>query len=315
MPGRYDKIDLSKVRTVSIGERGSTVSLDQFGEPQKGGRLFARWLDSLPDQLAASDLRRLVTEMRRALSRRDYEIIWMIGAHVIKCGLSRYLIELMKKRYVTMVAMNGAGLIHDLEIALFGETSEDVPQNLERGVFGFSAETAARCFEAVSTGVEPGMGLGESIGRYLHEKRAPNRSYSILAEAYRLRVPVTVHIALGTEILIQHPGFDGSVWGTLSTRDFHVFTKHVNDLGNSSGVVLNVGSAVILPEVFLKAFSVARNLGSPFNRFTTCNLDMIRHYRPNENVLHRPERLGATAISLTGHHEIMIPLVYSLLFS
>ncbi|HUV36352.1 MAG TPA: hypothetical protein VMX58_05385 [Patescibacteria group bacterium] len=315
MPERYDEIDLSKIRTIGIGERGSTVSLDQFGDPHKGGKLFARWFDSLPDQLAARDLKRLVTDMRRTLSRKTYEIIWMIGAHVVKCGLSRYLIELMKKRYVTLIAMNGAGLIHDLEIALFGETSEDVPRNLERGVFGFSAETATHCFRAVSAGAEHDMGLGGSVGRYLHEERAPNRSSSILAEAYRLGVPVTVHIAIGTEILIQHPGYDGAVWGSLSARDFRVFAERVNGLGNAGGVVLNVGSAVILPEVFLKAYSVARNLGAPFDRITTCDLDMIRHYRPRENVLNRPARLGATSISLTGHHEIMIPLIYSLLLS
>jgi hypothetical protein len=315
MPGRYDEIDLADVRTVPIGERGSTVSLDQFGEPRKGGKFFARWLSSLPDQLAARDLRHLVTDMRRALSRTEYEIVWMIGAHVVKCGLSRYLIELMKKRYVTLVAMNGAGLIHDLEIAMFGETSEDVPRNLERGIFGFSRETAVHCFEAVTAGAERGAGLGESVGRYLHEGRAPNRSYSILAEGYRLGIPVTVHIALGTDILNQHPGFDGSAWGTLSIHDFRVFTKHVNDLGNSSGVVLNVGSAVILPEVFLKALGVARNLGAPFDRITTCNIDMIRHYRPGENVLKRPARFGGRAISLTGHHEIMLPLLYALLLS
>ncbi len=313
MPEHRDEINLSDVRPVSIDERGSTVTLDRFGDPIKGGRLFSRWLRSLPDQLAARGLRELVAEMRRALSRKEYEIVWMIGAHVVKCGISPYLIELMKKRYITLIAMNGAGLIHDLEIALFGETSEDVQRNLERGVFGFSAETAAHCFEAVSR--EDAAGLGESVGRYLHEKRAPHRSYSILAEAYRLGIPVTVHIAVGTEILIQHPGFDGAVWGELSTSDFKVFTKHVYDLGRSAGVVLNLGSAVILPEVFLKAYSVARNLGAPFEKLTTANLDMLRHYRPGENLLKRPARLGARAIEITGHHEIMVPLIYALLLS
>jgi hypothetical protein len=315
MPGRYDEIDLDAVRTVKIDERGGTVSLERFGDPRKGGRLFARWLDSLPDLLAARDLRDLVTEMRRSLSRAEYEIVWMIGAHVIKCGLSRYLIEMMKKRYVTLVAMNGAGLIHDLEIALFGETSEDVALNLERGIFGFSKETAAHCFEAVAAGVGRDEGLGESVGRYLHERRAAHRSYSILAEAYRLAVPVTVHVALGTDILAQHPGFDGSAWGALSTRDFRIFTKRIHNLGKSGGVALNVGSAVLLPEVFLKAFSVARNLGASFDRITTCNLDMIRHYRPGENVLRRPARFGGRAISITGHHEILLPLIYALLLS
>jgi hypothetical protein len=315
MVSRFDEIDISAVKTISITKRKSKVTLDDFGEPVKGGKAFARWLGSLPNQLAVKRLRELVLAMRRTVSGREREIIWMIGAHVIKCGLSLHLIELMKKRYVTTLAMNGAALIHDLEIASFGETSEDVPLNLERGVFGFSVETARDCFRAVSRGDREGMGLGESLGAYLLKERAPHRKYSILAEAFRMNVPATVHIALGTDIINQHPGFDGALWGRLSMRDFRIFAKRVQCLGTNGGVVLNVGSAVIMPEVFLKAFSIARNLGATFDQMTTCNMDMIQHYRPNENVLLRPSGFGGKAISLTGHHEIMIPLLYSSLLS
>ncbi|MCK4237347.1 MAG: hypothetical protein KAX38_09535 [Candidatus Krumholzibacteria bacterium] len=311
----YDEIDLSRITTITVTERGSKVTLKEFGNPVKGGKAFARWLGSLPDQLAVKRLKDLVLAMRRAVSGKEREIIWLIGAHVVKCGLSLYLIELMKKGYITAIAMNGAALIHDLEIAFFGETSEDVVRNLREGIFGFSGETARISFEAVSMGSSEGMGLGESFGAYLLKSPAPNRGHSILAEAFRLKVPVTVHIAIGTDIINQHPGFDGAVWGELSAKDFRIFSKRVECLGINGGVVLNVGSAVILPEVFLKAFSIARNLGCSFDGITTCNMDMIQHYRPNENVLRRPSGFGGKAVSLTGHHEIMIPLLYSTLLS
>ncbi len=315
MTGKFNEVDLSRVKTVSIGERSSRVSVDSFGKPLKGGKTFARWLKSLPDHLAVRDWKELLLAMRRSVAGKENEIIWMIGAHVIKCGLSPYLIELMKKRYVTAVAMNGAGLIHDTEIACFGETSEDVPASLHEGIFGFASETADACFEAVKQGVNDGLGLGETLGRYLLKKRSDHWNMSILAQAYRMDVPVTVHVAVGTDILHQHEGFDGAAWGALSHRDFRIFSDRVQKIGNSGGVVLNVGSAVILPEVFLKAFSIARNLGASFDKLTTCNLDMIRHYRPQENVLARPASFGGKAISITGHHEIMIPLLYASLLT
>lgn len=315
MTGRFDEIRLDGVRTVSMAERGSTVSVEQFGRPLKGGKAFRRWLDSLPDQLAARRLRRLAAAMRRTRSARGREIVWMIGAHVIKCGLSPYLIEMMKKGYVTSLAMNGAGLIHDAEIAFFGRTSEDVEANLERGVFGFGAETASLVFGAVEAGRREGTGLGESLGAAIMKGDAPHRGMSLLGQAFRLGVPATVHAAIGTDILVQHPGFDGAAWGELSARDFRIFAERVRSLGTAGGVAVNAGSAVILPEVFLKAVSVARNLGAPFDTITTCNLDMIRHYRPQTNVLDRPAAFGGESISLTGHHEIMIPLIFSALFS
>ncbi len=315
MASKYESLDLSRIKTIPIAERGSKVRVTDFGDPVKGGKAFAKWLHALPDVLAVRRVRELKTAMRRAVSGKNKEIIWMIGAHVIKCGLSRYLIELMKKGYITSIAMNGAALIHDMEIAVFGETSEDVSRNLERGIFGFSAETASICFEAVSKGSEAERGLGEAAGAYLVKTKAPHREYSLLAESYRLDVPATVHIALGTDIVHQHPGFDGAAWGELSMRDFRIFAARIENLGISGGVALNVGSAVILPEVFLKALSVARNLGAGFDSITVCNMDMIHHYRPTENVLVRPAAFGGTAIQLTGRHEIMLPLLYSALLS
>jgi hypothetical protein len=311
----YEEIDLTRIRTVSIRERGSTVTIDDFGDPVKGGRAFSRWRKSLPHQLGVRRLGELAAAMRRAASRKEHELVWMLGAHVVKCGLSRYIVELMRKGYVTSVAMNGAGAIHDFEIGAFGETSEDVRSNLRAGVFGFSRETAEGCFEAVAAGQRDGLGLGESFGRSLMENRALHHEYSILAAAYRFGVPATVHVAFGTDIVHQHPGFDGARWGELTARDFRIFARRIERLGHAGGVVLNVGSAVILPEVFLKAFSVARNLGAPFDRLTACNMDMIQHYRPRENVLERPTSFGGSALAITGHHEVLIPLLYSFLFS
>ena len=315
MGSDYEEIDLGKVRTFPIGDRESKVTADMMGTPVKGGKAFRKWLDSLPDQLAVSSLKRLVLAMRRARSSKGREIVWMSGAHLIKCGLSPYLIDLMKKGYLTALALNGAGIIHDLELAFFGGTSEDVRAQLETGEFGFSAETADLLFEAVAKGEEKGLGLGEAVGSFIASSGAPHREISITAGAYDAKVPVTVHAAIGTDIVVQHPGFDGAVWGGLSARDFRIFAARVRALGENGGVVVNSGSAVILPEVFLKALSVARNLGAPFSEITACNLDMIRHYRPSENVLSRPSAFGGEAISITGHHEIMIPLIYSALLA
>ena len=313
MSSRYDEIDLERVETVSIRERGSKVHIDSFGEPVKGGTSFGEWLGGLPDQLAADRIRDLSEALREAKAAGN-ELVWMIGAHVVKCGLSRYLIELMREGFVTVLAMNGAAAIHDFEIACFGETSEDVATNLDRGIFGFSRETSAGMSSAAAEGAASGSGLGEAIGAHLEESGCQHPQFSILAEAYRLGIPATVHIAIGTDILVQHPEFDGAVWGELSARDFRIFASRLEQLGKRGGVALNVGSAVIMPEVFLKAFSVARNLGAPFDEIITCNLDMIQHYRPVENVLRRPSRFGGRHIQITGHHEIMIPMLYSALF-
>ena len=315
MGSGYKEIDLSKVKTSPFSERESKVTVDMMGTPVKGGKGFRKWLDSLPDQLAVVRLRKLTLAMRRARSAKGRELIWMAGAHVIKCGLSPYLADLMRKGYVTTLALNGAGIIHDLELAFFGKTSEDVSAQLEKGEFGFAEETAALLFEAVDKGAADGLGLGEAVGRFIASSDAPYREVSITSRAAREKVPVTVHVAVGTDIVVQHPGFDGSLWGELSARDFRIFAARVQALGENGGVIVNAGSAVILPEVFLKAMSVARNLGAGFEGITSCNLDMTSHYRPGENVLSRPSAFGGEAISLTGHHEIMIPLIYSALLT
>ena len=315
MGSEYEELDLDNVRTSPISERESKVTVDMMGSPVKGGKAFRKWLDSLPDQLAVGRLRKLTLAMRRARSAKGRELIWMAGAHVIKCGLSPYLADMMKKGYMTALALNGAGIIHDLELAFFGKTSEDVTAQLEKGEFGFAEETAGLLFEAVERGAADDLGLGEAVGRFIAASKAPYRDVSITSRAAIEKVPVTVHVAVGTDIVVQHPGFDGSLWGELSARDFRIFAARVRALGENGGVIVNAGSAVILPEVFLKALSVARNLGAGFEGITACNLDMIGHYRPGENVLARPTAFGGEAISLTGHHEIMIPLIYSALLT
>ncbi|MBU8923168.1 MAG: hypothetical protein KOO63_15220 [Bacteroidales bacterium] len=315
MTGKYKESDFSGIRTIPFEERVSKVSLDDYGKPAKGGSAFREWFDLLPDQLAGSRIKEIVRSMEEARSSGKQEIIWMIGAHVIKCGLPLYLIEMMKTGFMTSLAVNGACAIHDIEIAFFGKTSEDVAANLKKGIFGFTEETASLLAEAVDDGVTDGLGLGEAIGRYISRKKAPNRDKSLFASAYEHDIPVTVHIAIGTDIINQHPSYDGSAWGGLSYRDFRIFCQRVENLGFEGGIVVNAGSAVILPEVFLKAFSVARNKGASFSRITTCNLDIIQHYRPGENVLNRPASFGGRSIAITGHHEIIIPILYSALIS
>ena len=315
MTGKYKESDFSEIRTIPFAERTNKVSLDDYGNPVKGGSGFREWFDSLPDQAAGSRIKEIVRSIEEARSSDNQEIIWMIGAHVIKCGLPLYLIEMMKNGFMTSLAVNGACAIHDIEIAFFGKTSEDVAENLKKGIFGFTEETAALLAEAVDDGVVKGLGLGEAIGRYICRKKAPNRDKSLFASAYEHDIPVTVHIAIGTDIINQHPSYDGSAWGGLSYRDFRIFCGRVENIGCEGGVVVNAGSAVILPEVFLKAFSVARNKGASFSGITTCNLDMIQHYRPGENVLNRPASFGGRSIAITGHHEILIPILYSALIS
>jgi hypothetical protein len=313
MTGKYKESDFSNIRTIPFSERTSKVSLDDYGKPVKGGSSFRDWFDSLPDQLAGSKIKEIARSLEEAASSESQEIIWMIGAHVIKCGLPPYLIEMMDAGFMTSLAVNGACAIHDIEIAFFGKTSEDVAENLKKGIFGFTEETVALLAEAVTEGVDDGLGLGEAIGRYISRKKAPNSDKSLFASAYEADIPVTVHISIGTDIINQHPSYDGSAWGMLSYRDFRIFCARIENLGNEGGVVINAGSAVILPEVFLKAFSVARNKGASFSDITTCNLDMIQHYRPGENVLNRPASFGGRSIAITGHHEILIPILHSAL--
>jgi hypothetical protein len=306
---RYPEIDLSRVRTVSIEERDNKVEHAQFGRPAPWPGARA-WLDRLPDILAARNLRDLVAALRAARDRRR-PIVFMLGGHVMKCGVSPYLVDLLQHGFVTHLASNGSLAIHDVEVSLFGRTSEDVADTLERGVFGMVRETPAFVFAALAAGGRRGEGMGECLGRALVEAESPFRRYSLLAAAYAATVPFTVHVSLGGDILHQHPGADGALFGELSLRDFRILAATLQ--GIDGGVVVNLGSAVVMPEVFLKALTVARNVSGRVGDFTTANLDMIQHYRPTENVLRRPTRVRGRGLPLTGHHEILLPLLHALL--
>jgi len=305
----YQPIDSSKVRTRSIRARATKVGVEQFGKAHQKGSGVDGWLQSLPKILAGSGFRRVVEALASARSLKK-PIIWGLGGHVIKCGLNPVLIDLMDRGFVTALALNGAGAIHDFEIALAGSTSEDVESELETGDFGMNRETAEWMNEAIAEGVTHGVGLGEAIGSYLGENsvRFPFVDVSLLAAAFRRNLPVTVHVAVGTDTIHLHPSADGSLLGKGSLQDFRLLTAVIRDL-NDGGVYLNCGSAVILPEVFLKAVSLVRNLGSPLGKFTTVNLDFLQHYRPHHNVVTRPTRSSGQGIELTGHHELMIPLL------
>jgi len=306
MKKSFKPVDLQKVRTGSLKDRKSLVKRDKRGSPCTAPVSFREFIDSLPGMLAAKDFREIV---QRVIKARQGErvIIWGMGAHVIKVGLSPIIIDLMEQGFITCLALNGAGVIHDVEMALMGSTSEDVAAELDRGDFGMSGETAAFINDAVSRGVKAGYGLGESVGRALLESTFPYAQESIIAAACSRNIPVTVHVAMGTDIIHMHPSCDGAAFGEGSHRDFRLLTDVVGSL--QGGAYLNVGSSVILPEVFLKALNVARNLGNKVNNFTTVTMDFIRHYRPMTNVVQRPVMKGGKGFVLVGHHEIMVPLL------
>jgi hypothetical protein len=306
---RYAEIDLTRVRTVGIQERFNKVRVEQFGtpEPLPGA---AAWLERLPDLLAAENLKRLVAALHRARAG-GRPIVFMLGGHVMKAGVSPYLVDLVRRGFVTHLASNGSLSIHDVEVSLFGRTSEDVADTLERGIFGMVRETPQFMFAAFADGARRQEGMGECLGRALLEAEAPHRQHSLLAQAYAHGVPFTVHVSLGGDILHQHPGADGAVLGGLSLRDFRILAAGLTRL--EGGVVLNLGSAVVMPEVFLKALTVARNIAGGVRDFTTANLDMIQHYRPQENVLRRPTQSSGQALPLVGQHEILVPLLHALL--
>ena len=266
---------------------------------------FARFLDGLPDYLAAKDFRAVVSAIARA-RRRGAPVLLGIGAHFIKVGLSPLLLQGIRDGVFTAVAMNGAGVIHDVELALAGKTSEDVAARLPDGSFGMARETAQFLHGALADGVPAGLGFGAAVGKAIASSKARYRKKSLLGEAYRLGVPVTVHVAVGADIVHMHPEADGATIGEGSLRDFRTFCSLV--AGLSGGVYVNVGSAVILPEVFLKAVSVARNLGHPLSRITTVNMDFLRQYRPDVNVVTRPTQSGGKGYHLIGPHEILFPL-------
>jgi len=301
------EIDLKKVKTIPIGTRKSKISTKDMAKLYKSGSSFNQFMESLPPVLKADDLKKVAGTIVKA-SKNGKPVVWMMGAHVIKCGLSPIIIDLMENKIITMICMNGAGAIHDLELACFGHTSEDVAENLLDGTFGMSFETAETLNKALSDGDKKNLGYGGAIGKRLSKNNVKNRDISIFAAGYRLDIPVLVFVGIGTEITHQHPSADGAVIGKLSMRDFRILANGLCDL-RKDGIVLNVGSAVILPEVFLKALTIARNLGYPAEGFTAVNFDMIQHYRPAENVISRPTLAGGKGYKITGHHEIMIPLL------
>jgi len=279
---------------------------DFAGAPARG-RDFSTFYQSLPNTLRAKDLADIVNAIVRA-HRQKKSVIFMAGAHVIKCGLNPVVIELIKKKIITCLALNGAGIIHDFEIAFQAKTSEDVAENLKSGKFGMGKEPADFLNNAIKEGVSEGLGLGDSVARKITWSKLRYKNLSILYNAYRYKVPVCVFVAIGTDIIHQHPSFDASLTGEGSYRDFHLLVGNVSRL-NKGGVVLNFGSAVILPEVFLKALNLARNLGVTVKDFTSANFDMIHHYRPRENVVRRPVMTGGRGYYIIGHHEIMLPLL------
>ena len=308
---KYSKhpLDFAGLRTVSLRERGGKVKTADFAAVYRAGSGVAGWLDSLPRILAGNSLRAVVDALAEA-RRRQRAIIWGLGGHVVKCGLAPVLIDLMRRGYVTAFALNGAAAIHDFEIALAGHTSEDVEAVLPDGRFGAAEETGREMNRAIAGGDREGLGMGEALGRRLDSSPPPaHAASSLLLQAYRQGTPVTVHVAIGTDTPHTHPAADPAAIGSASHRDFRLFSAYVADL-NDGGVYLNVGSAVVLPEVFLKAVSAVRNLGHPLANFTTADFDFLPHYRTRVNVVERPHAgSGGAGYAITGHHELMIPLL------
>ncbi|NOX38529.1 MAG: hypothetical protein GXO78_13440 [Calditrichaeota bacterium] len=308
---RYPKLTFEGIKTYSIRERFSKVAISDFSRVPNRSTSLEAFLSMLPDILVAKDFKEFVQHYRQAIAD-DQMILWMMGAHVIKVGLNPVIVELIRRRYIRHLAMNGAGVIHDVEIAMWGITSEDVATALQDGSFGMARETAAFINEALSRNRGNDKGYGEVIGERLIQEKAPNLHLSLLAACVQHEVPVSIHPALGTEIIHQHPNLDGAAFGEKSLLDFQVFSHSLTRLRKGS-IVLNVGSAVILPEVFLKALTVVRNLKYPAYDFFTAVFDMIRHYRPTVNVKERPTLGGGKGYYFVGHHEIMIPLLAGLL--
>jgi hypothetical protein len=301
----YRPISLKKVRRHSLRKRKSMVTLEAMGRPFTGGS-FSDFLETLPDILAGKDFKSIVASIERARNKGRPVVLGM-GAHPLKVGLSPLIVHLMREDVITAVAMNGAGIVHDYELSLMGQTSEDVADELCRGTFGMALETGRDLNRAIRKGVAGGYGIGKSVGDHIRKIRAPHRNLSILATASELKLPATVHVALGTDIIHMHPESDGASTGEGSMRDFRLFTSVISDL--RGGVYINMGSAVIMPEVFLKSIAVARNLGHVVKNFTTVSLDFFRQYRVSENVLTRPVLSGGSSYEITGHHELTFPLL------
>lgn len=308
---RYDKapLDLSGLKTVSLHDRGGKVTTAGFARLYQRGSGVSGFVDSLPHILAGDSFRAVVDAIASARVRKR-AILWGLGGHTIKCGLAPVLLDLMQRGYATGFAVNGAASIHDFEIALAGHTSEDVEAVLPDGRFGSAEETGREMNRAIAAGDREGIGMGEALGRWLELTAAPQFApCSLLLGAYRHGAPVTVHVAIGTDTPHTHPASDGAAIGSTTHRDFRLFCSYVTDL-DEGGVYINVGSAVVLPEVFLKAVSAVRNLGHSLGNFTTLNLDFLQHYRPRVNVVERPHaQTGGKGYALTGHHELLVPLL------
>jgi hypothetical protein len=302
---RYGRqpLDFSKLKTISLAERGGKVKAADFARAWRPGGGVTALIDSLPHILAGEDFRAVIEALAAARAKKQ-AILWGLGGHVIKCGLAPVLLDLMRRGYATAFALNGAAAIHDFEIALAGQTSEDVEAALPDGRFGSAEETGREMNRAISEGARDGIGAGEALGRYLQGGES-----SLLYGAYQHGTPVTVHVAIGTDTPHTHPAADPAAIGAATHRDFRLFCTLVTEL-NDGGVYLNAGSAVLLPEVFLKAVSAVRNLGHPLANFTTANFDFLQHYRPRMNVVERPHAAGGgKGYAITGHHELMLPLL------
>lgn len=314
----FDETDLTRIRTIPIESRASKVSVGDVVDPRGAlsnapAEAARALLQAMPDMLVARSLKSVVAALRRA--RDDgREIVWLIGAHTIKTGLSRYLAALIDEGFITCLSSTGSSVIHDLELAFFGKTSEDVAAELPAGRFGMSRETAERFNAAVTHARDTGSGLGTGVGGYIDGEGAPHADASVFAAAYRADIPATVHVAFGTDITHQHPGFPAAAAGELTMLDFRILTDRVGRMFDGGAVII-LGSAVVLPEVFLKAVSINYNLGLSPRGVTAASFDMLPQYRVRENVLSRPFQGASDAHAITGHHEIMVPLLYFLLRS
>jgi len=306
---KIQPVDFARLKTIPLAARGGKVRVEDFALPYSKGSGVHGWLDSLPKILAADAFRSVVDALRKAHAGGK-PILWALGGHVIKCGLAPVLADLMERGYATAFAMNGSAAIHDFEIALAGHTSEDVEAVLPDGSFGAAEETGREMNQAIACGDRDGIGMGEALGRALTtDGHAKHPGHSLLVSAYRKAVPVTVHVAMGTDTPHTHPAADPGAIGRTTHHDFRLFCTLVAGL-NDGGVYLNVGSAVVMPEVFLKAVSAVRNLNNPLANFTTVNFDFLQHYRPRVNVVERPHaKSGGRGYAITGHHELMLPLL------
>lgn len=305
---KYRPIDTTAVKTYSIKTRNNKVNVDEhFGKPIRAGMSSSALLDAMPKLLGADSIRAVADKIVEA-RQKDRPVVLAMGGHVIKCGLQPLLKSLIDADIITAVAMNGSAAIHDFEVSLVGATSEEVGDVLHSGDFGFSDETGAGMNRAIKAGLDKNIGFAQALGEWLISKEHPFKEYSLIATCVEKGLPVTAHVAMGTDIIHQHPEMDGAVTGEMSMRDFRLITSVVADLGDG-GVWLNVGSAVIMPEVFLKALSIAQNLGYHVDNFTTANFDMNQHYRPMQNVIKRPTSGSGKGYSIVGHHEINLPLL------